>query len=130
MTRTALAALSEGTPFSRIFWSFHVGFRTDRNFEALQACLNAAIEACDRIEQEIVVPPGKKPHGYDRYEARAIAEKLVEEFSTSLERDELESDVASLVYELITRRKDVTIPESAAELAPLPIKTRRSKSYR
>ena len=107
------------------FFDFHVGYRTDRNFEALQACLNAVIEACGRLEQEIVVPAGKKPHEYARYEARTIAENLVAEFSVMLDRDKLEADIASLVYELLTGRKDVAIPESAAELKPPTIQTRR-----
>jgi hypothetical protein len=107
------------------FLDFHVGYRTDRNFEALQACLNAVIEACGRLEQEIVVPAGKKPHEYARYEARTIAENLVAGLSVMLDRDKLEADIASLVYELLTGRKDVAIPENAAELKPPTIQTRR-----
>jgi hypothetical protein len=107
------------------FLDHHVNFRTDRNYEALQACLSAVIEACDRLEQEIVVPAGKKPHEYARYEARTIAENLVAEFSVMLDRDKLEADIASRVYELLTGRKDVAIPENAAELKPPTIQTRR-----
>jgi len=107
------------------FLNVHVGYSTDLNFEALQACLNAVIEACGRLEQEIVVPAGKKPHEYARYEARTIAENLAAGFSVMLDRDNLEADIASLVYELLTGRKDVAIPESAAELKPATIQTRR-----
>src|SRR5258708_7419418 len=35
------------------FLDSHVGHSTYLNFEALQACLNAVIEACGRLEQEI-----------------------------------------------------------------------------
>ena len=58
-------------------------------------------------------------------EARTIAENLVTGFSVMLDRDKLEADVASLVYELLTGRKDVAIPESAADLKPPTIRTRR-----
>ena len=109
------------------FLDFHVSYHTDRNFEALQACLSAVIEACDRLEQEIVVPAGKKPHGLARYEARTIAESLVAGFSTSLKRDELEADVASLVYQLLTGLADCDIPQRAADLKPPVLQTRRVK---
>jgi hypothetical protein len=109
------------------FLDHHVNFRTDRNYEALQACLSAVIEACDRLEQEIVVPAGKKPHGLARFEARTIAESLVAGFSTSLKRDELEADVASLVYQLLTGLADCDIPQRAADLKPPVLQTRRVK---
>lgn len=127
------------------FLDCRVGYRTDRNFEALQACLNAVIETCDRLKQEIVVPKGKKPHEYARYEARALAENLVVSFAgfsaayfkhrgKAQPRDgaewlklesEVKSQVALLVYELVTGRRDVVISESAAELKPSTIRTRR-----
>jgi hypothetical protein len=107
------------------YLDFHVGHSTCLNFEALQACLNAVIEACGRLEQEIVIPAGKKPHEYARYEARIIAESLVSAFSVMFDRDKLEADVATLVYELLTGRKDVAIPQRAADLKPPPIQTRQ-----
>ena len=50
---------------------------------------------------------GKKPHEYARYEARIIAGEsfLGQAFSVMFERNKLEADVATLVYELLTGRK-------------------------
>jgi hypothetical protein len=124
--RAALAKvqmLSKGMPFFSSVLDDMVDYDVSRNYESFQRCLNDAIAASEGIERQIVVPKGKKPRNYYKFAAKSLAVSLVNEFS-GVYNEQMDNQVASLLFELLTGIPDVDIPESADEHRPPFLKTR------
>jgi hypothetical protein len=124
--RDALAKvqmLSKMMPFFSSVLDDMVDYDVSRNYESFQRCLNDAIAASEGIERQIVVPKGKKPRNYYKFAAKSLAVSLVNEFS-GVYNEQMDNQVASLLFELLTGIPDVDIPESADEHRPPFLKTR------
>jgi hypothetical protein len=115
--------LREIEPFFSSVFDDTIDYDVSRSYAAFQKCLTDAIAASEGIERQIVVPKGKKPKNYHKYEAKSLAMSLFNEFSVA-DDERLQNDVASILYELLTGTPDVDIPESVADLRSPFLKTR------
>ena len=94
-----------------------------RSYESYKALLEHAIRATTIIEKQIIVPPGAQARDLAKFEAKIIALELVGHFD-STENRTLVNEAVSRLYELLTGRAHVDVPERPGAYAPAGPKMR------
>jgi hypothetical protein len=94
-----------------------------QSYETYKALLEHAIRATTIIEKQTIVRPGAKARDLAKFEAKSIALELVGHFD-STENRTLVNEVVSRLYELLTGRAHVDVPERLGAYAPAGPKMR------
>jgi hypothetical protein len=95
-----------------------------RSYTEYMRFLDHGIKVADELRTKIIVPRGKKRRDFSKFQAKALATKLVGEAGKRGEQETINL-IASLMYEFLTGRKDADISEPPDAYEPPPIRTRR-----